>query len=47
MLIIYLLLWILKILFLTVKKVFKSEGINSATAPTMERFTGNESLVVS
>jgi lipopolysaccharide/colanic/teichoic acid biosynthesis glycosyltransferase len=31
-----------KILFLTVKKVFKSEGINSATAATMERFTGNE-----
>jgi lipopolysaccharide/colanic/teichoic acid biosynthesis glycosyltransferase len=32
----------LKILFLTVKKVFKSEGINSATAATMERFRGNE-----
>jgi lipopolysaccharide/colanic/teichoic acid biosynthesis glycosyltransferase len=30
-----------KILFLTVKKVFKSEGISSATAATMERFTGN------
>jgi lipopolysaccharide/colanic/teichoic acid biosynthesis glycosyltransferase len=32
----------LKILFLTIKKVFKSEGINSATAATMERFRGNE-----
>jgi lipopolysaccharide/colanic/teichoic acid biosynthesis glycosyltransferase len=32
----------LKILFLTIKKVFKSEGINSANAATMERFTGNE-----
>jgi lipopolysaccharide/colanic/teichoic acid biosynthesis glycosyltransferase len=32
----------LKILFLTVKKVFKSEGINSASAATMERFTGNK-----
>ena len=31
----------LKIIFLTVKKVFKSEGISSATAATMERFTGN------
>jgi lipopolysaccharide/colanic/teichoic acid biosynthesis glycosyltransferase len=30
-----------KILWLTVKKVFKSEGINSATAVTMEKFTGN------
>jgi lipopolysaccharide/colanic/teichoic acid biosynthesis glycosyltransferase len=30
-----------KILFLTVKKVFKSEGISSANAATMERFTGN------
>jgi lipopolysaccharide/colanic/teichoic acid biosynthesis glycosyltransferase len=30
-----------KILFLTVKKVFKSEGISSATAATMERFSGN------
>ena len=30
-----------KILFLTVQKVFKSEGINSATAVTMEKFTGN------
>ncbi|MDQ2720953.1 MAG: sugar transferase [Bacteroidota bacterium] len=31
----------IKILFLTVKKVFKSEGINSGTAATMEKFTGN------
>ena len=30
-----------KILFLTLQKVFKSEGISSATAATMERFTGN------
>jgi undecaprenyl phosphate N,N'-diacetylbacillosamine 1-phosphate transferase len=30
----------LKIIFLTILKVFKSEGINSATAATMERFTG-------
>ena len=30
-----------KIFFLTIKKVFKSEGISSATAATMERFTGN------
>jgi undecaprenyl phosphate N,N'-diacetylbacillosamine 1-phosphate transferase len=29
-----------KILLLTVKKVFKSEGINSATAATMDKFTG-------
>lgn len=31
-----------KILFLTVLKVFKAEGINSATSVTMEKFTGNE-----
>jgi len=31
----------MKIFFLTIKKVFKSEGISSATAITMERFTGN------
>lgn len=31
----------LKILFLTVLKVFKSEGINSVTAATMEKFVGN------
>ncbi|WP_299824161.1 sugar transferase [uncultured Pontibacter sp.] len=31
----------LKIIFLTIQKVFKSEGINSATAATMERFTGS------
>ncbi len=30
----------MRILFLTIKKVFKSEGINSATAVTMEKFTG-------
>lgn len=29
-----------RIFFLTVKKVFKSEGISSATAVTMEKFTG-------
>jgi undecaprenyl phosphate N,N'-diacetylbacillosamine 1-phosphate transferase len=32
----------LKILFLTLFKVFKAEGINSATAATMEKFRGNE-----
>jgi lipopolysaccharide/colanic/teichoic acid biosynthesis glycosyltransferase len=31
----------LRIFFLTIQKVFKSEGINSATTVTMERFTGN------
>lgn len=30
-----------KIIFLTIVKVFKSEGINSKTSVTMERFTGN------
>jgi lipopolysaccharide/colanic/teichoic acid biosynthesis glycosyltransferase len=30
----------IKILFLTVLKVFKKEGINSPTAATMERFNG-------
>jgi len=30
----------LKILWLTVQKVFKSEGINSASAATMEKFKG-------
>ena len=29
-----------KIIFLTIKKVFKAEGINSATAATMDKFTG-------
>jgi undecaprenyl phosphate N,N'-diacetylbacillosamine 1-phosphate transferase len=29
-----------KIIFLTIKKVFKLEGINSATAATMDKFTG-------
>lgn len=32
----------LKILFLTVLKVFKAEGISSATSLTMEKFRGNE-----
>jgi undecaprenyl phosphate N,N'-diacetylbacillosamine 1-phosphate transferase len=31
----------LKILFLTVLKVFKAEGISSATSVTMEKFRGN------
>lgn len=31
----------LKILFLTVAKVFKAEGISSATSVTMEKFKGN------
>jgi lipopolysaccharide/colanic/teichoic acid biosynthesis glycosyltransferase/glycosyltransferase involved in cell wall biosynthesis len=31
----------LRILFLTVLKVFKAEGINSATSVTMEKFIGN------
>lgn len=31
----------IKILFLTVMKVFKAEGINSATSVTMEKFHGN------
>lgn len=30
----------IKIILLTVKKVFKSEGISSSTSATMERFTG-------
>jgi undecaprenyl phosphate N,N'-diacetylbacillosamine 1-phosphate transferase len=30
-----------KIIFLTIKKVFKSEGINSTTNATMEKFVGN------
>ncbi len=32
----------LRIIFRTIGKVFKSEGINSATAATMEKFTGKE-----
>ena len=32
----------LKILLLTVKKVFKSEGISQENHDTMEKFTGNE-----
>lgn len=32
----------LKILFLTILKVFKAEGINSTTSVTMEKFNGNE-----
>jgi undecaprenyl phosphate N,N'-diacetylbacillosamine 1-phosphate transferase len=31
----------LKIVYLTLKKVIKREGINSTTSPTMEVFTGN------
>lgn len=31
----------LKILFLTIAKVFKAEGISSATSVTMEKFKGN------
>ena len=31
----------LKIIFLTIKKVFVREGINSSTSVTMEPFTGN------
>ncbi|SHL93474.1 sugar transferase [Mucilaginibacter sp. OK098] len=30
----------IKILFLTIKKIFKPEGVNSATSATMEKFTG-------
>jgi len=30
-----------KIMWLTISKIFKSEGINSATSVTMEKFTGN------
>ena len=30
-----------KIVLRTIKKVFRAEGINSATAATMEKFTGN------
>ena len=30
----------LKILFFTIRKVFKSDGISSATSVTMEKFTG-------
>lgn len=32
----------IKILFLTITKVFKAEGINSSTSVTIERFRGNE-----
>lgn len=31
----------IKIIWLTIKKVFKSEGISSATSATMEKFKGN------
>lgn len=37
----------LKILFMTVIKVFKSEGINQDGQATMEKFTGNERKKVS
>jgi undecaprenyl phosphate N,N'-diacetylbacillosamine 1-phosphate transferase len=30
----------IKILFLTIKKIFKAEGVSSATSATMEKFTG-------
>jgi len=33
----------LKIFFMTIRKVFQGEGINSETAVTMERFTGSHS----
>ena len=33
-----------KILFLTIKKVFKSEGINSSNSVTMEKFMGNKKI---
>lgn len=33
----------IKILFLTIAKVFKAEGISSATSVTMERFRGSKS----
>ena len=32
----------IKILFLTIKKVFKKEGVSSANHVTMERFAGND-----
>ena len=32
----------IKILFLTVLKIFKAEGISSTTSATMEKFNGNE-----
>lgn len=32
----------LRILFMTIRNVVKSEGINSATSATMEKFTGKE-----
>jgi undecaprenyl phosphate N,N'-diacetylbacillosamine 1-phosphate transferase len=32
----------LKILLLTISKVFKAEGISSGTSVTMEKFRGNE-----
>ena len=32
----------MKILFLTVKKVLKKEGVSSTTSATMEKFKGNE-----
>lgn len=35
----------LKILFLTVKKVFVREGISSGTSETMEEFTGNGEIL--
>ena len=35
-----------RILFLTIMKVFKSEGISSKTSVTMERFTGNSKIIL-
>ena len=35
----------LKIIFLTVKKVFVREGISSDTSVTMEPFTGNNEIL--
>ena len=35
-----------KILFKTIGKVFKREGINSATSATMEEFMGNDTELV-
>lgn len=34
-----------KVLIMTVKKVFKSEGISSATSATMEKFTGSKTIL--
>jgi lipopolysaccharide/colanic/teichoic acid biosynthesis glycosyltransferase len=31
----------MKVIFLSIEKVFKREGINSSNSATMEAFTGN------